>query len=317
MFPLGHLGAGLSRVSWPQAARHDSMSPLSPGCQDSTIETTIASIALRDGTPLPKLGLGTWRMGERVSSREREVESLRLGLDLGFTLVDTAEMYGDGEAERIVGEATAGRRDRVFIVSKVLPQNASRRGTIAACERSLRRLATDHIDLYLLHWRGDVPLRETVDAFETLRADGRIRAWGVSNFDRDDMEELTALPGGSHCAANQILYHLASRGAEWDLLPFCRRHGIATMAYSPLGQGKLLRSAALRAIAERHGVSPATTALAWLLTQPNVTAIPKAVDRDHVRDNLSAADWVLPADARIDLERAFPSPRGATPLEML
>lgn len=278
---------------------------------------SIASIAMRDGAPLPRLGLGTWRMGERASSRKREVESLRSGLELGFTLVDTAEMYGDGEAERIVGEATAGRRDQVFLVSKVLPQNASRRGTIAACERSLKRLATDRLDLYLLHWRGDVPLRETVDAFEALRADGRIRAWGVSNFDRADMEDLMALPGGGHCAANQVLYHLASRGVEWDLLPFCRQQGIVAMAYSPVGQGRLLRSPVLRALAERHGVSPARVAIAWLLAQPNVTVIPKAVDHDHVRDNLSAADWVLPAAARIDLERAFPSPGRATPLEML
>ena len=242
---------------------------------------------------------------------------MRFGLDLGLALIDTAEMYGSGAAEEIVGEAIAGRRERVYLVSKVLPQNASRRGTIAACERSLKRLATAYLDLYLLHWRGDVPLRETVAALEALRADGGIRAWGVSNFDRADIEELLAVPGGAQCAANQVLYHLGSRGVEWDLAPFCRQLGIALMAYSPVDQGRLLRDRRLQAIAKRCGVSPATLAIAWLLAQPNVSVIPKAVNQDHVRDNLSAATGVIPPAVRAELERAFPAPTGAEPLAML
>ena len=190
---------------------------------------------------MPALGLGTWGMGDHGSAnRRREVEAIRAGLDLGMTLIDTAEMYGDGGAEELVGEAIAGRRDDAFVVSKVYPHNASRRGVVAACERSLRRLNTDRLDLYLLHWRGNVPLAETVVGFEQLVAEGRIGAWGVSNFDRDDMEELFSVPGGDRCGANQVLYHLACRGIEWDLLPWCQRHGIAVMAYSPLGQTSLL-----------------------------------------------------------------------------
>jgi len=279
--------------------------------------SAIHDIVLPAGAKMPALGLGTWRMGERASARAGEVAALKLGLSLGMTLIDTAEMYGDGEAEAIVAEAIAGRRDRVFLVSKIYPHNASRRGTVAACERSLRRLRNGYLDLYLLHWRGDIPLAQTVAAFEALRADGRIRAWGVSNFDARDMEELLALPGGRHCAANQVLYHLRCRGVEWDLLPLCRRHGIAVMAYSPLGQGRLLRDRALHTLATRLGTTPAQIALAWLLAQSGVATIPKATDPEHVRDNRAAADLRLTPEALVELDRAFPAPAEPTPLAML
>lgn len=266
---------------------------------------------------MPALGLGTWRMGERASARASEVVALKLGLSLGVRLIDTAEMYGEGSAEECVAQAIAGQRDRVFLVSKVYPHNASRRGTVAACERSLTRLRTDYLDLYLLHWRGDIALAQTVAAFEALRADGRVRAWGVSNFDAGDMEELLALPGGRHCAANQVLYHLRCRGIEWDLLPLCRMHGIAVMAYSPLGQGRLLRKRALQTFAARLGATPAQIALAWLLSQPGVAAIPKATDAGHVRENRAAADLRLTPEAMVELEKAFPAPTGPTSLAML
>jgi diketogulonate reductase-like aldo/keto reductase len=256
-------------------------------------------------------------MGERASARAGEVAALELGLSLGMTLIDTAEMYGEGRAEEGVGEAITGRRARVFLVSKVYPHNASRRGTVAACERSLKRLRTDYLDLYLLHWRGDIPLAQTVSAFEALRAAGTIRAWGVSNFDAGDMEELLALPGGRHCAANQVLYHLHCRGIEWDLLPLCLRHGIAVMAYSPLGQGRLLRERALRTFATRLGATPAQIALAWLLARPGVAAIPKATDPEHVRDNRAATDLHLAPEVLAQLERTFPAPTGPTSLAML
>ncbi|OLE97521.1 MAG: hypothetical protein AUG75_07250, partial [Cyanobacteria bacterium 13_1_20CM_4_61_6] len=199
---------------------------------------SIPRVALPSRATMPALGMGTWRMGERARERAREVAALRLGIDLGMALIDSAEMYADGGAEELVGEAIAGRRDEVFLVSKVYPHHASRRGVVAACRRSLKRLSTDRLDLYLLHWRGDVPLAETVAGFETLRTDGSIRDWGVSNFDRSDMEELLEIPGGGHCAANQVLYNLGCRGIEWDLLPLCRRHGIAVMAYSPFDEGR-------------------------------------------------------------------------------
>lgn len=279
-----------------------------------TIERTIE---LRSGAALPALGLGTWRMGERRAARQREIAALKLGIDLGMTLIDTAEMYGEGEAEAIVGEAIAGRRGRVFLVSKVYPHNATRRGTLAACKRSLERLGTDYLDLYLLHWRGDVPLAETVGGMRALRAEGRIRAWGVSNFDRADMDELLALPGGEGCAVNQVLYHLGARGIEWDLLPLCRRQRIAVMAYSPLAQGRLLRHRALQSIAKRLGATPGQIAIAWLLMQDGVTVIPKAADAAHVHDNLSAANLRLDDAARADLDSAFPPPRRATSLRML
>jgi diketogulonate reductase-like aldo/keto reductase len=257
---------------------------------------------------MPALGLGTWMMGEHRRDRNKEVAAIALGLDLGMTLIDTAEMYGDGGAEEVVGEAIAGRREKVFVVSKVYPHNASRRGAVAACKRSLKRLGTDRLDLYLLHWRGDIPLAETVDAFESLRRDGSIREWGVSNFDHADMEELFALPGGAHCAANQVMYHLACRGVEWDLLPFCRKRQVAVMAYSPVGRGRLLRDRHLRDLAATLGASPAQIALAWLLEQAGVSAIPKAASEAHVRDNRAAADLRLSASVRKQLESAFPPP---------
>ena len=274
-------------------------------------------VALASGAAMPALGLGTWRMGERSRDRAREIAALRLGIDLGMTLIDTAEMYGDGGAEEVVGEVIAGRRDEVFLVSKVYPQNASRRGAVAACERSLRRLATDHLDLYLLHWRGRIPLAETVAAFEALRSSGKIRGWGVSNFDHKDMEELLALPDGRWCAVNQVLYHLRCRGIEWDLLPFCRRHGIAVMAYSPLDEGRLPKNRQLARIASHAAIKPATLALAWVLAQEGVVAIPKATDPAHVRDARAAAEFTVGAGIARVLEEAFPPPGGPTPLRVI
>jgi diketogulonate reductase-like aldo/keto reductase len=279
--------------------------------------SAIRDIVLQGGAKMPTLGLGTWRMGERASARSAEVAALKLGLASGITLIDTAEMYGEGKAEEAVAEAIAGRRDGVFLVSKVYPHNASRRGTVAACERSLKRLCTDYLDLYLLHWRGDIPLAQTVAAFEALRADGRIRAWGVSNFDAADIQELWALPGGRHCVVNQVLYHLSCRGVEWELLPLCRRHGIGIMAYSPFGQGRLLRERALHSIAKGLGATPAQLALAWLLAQPGVATIPKAGDLEHVREDRGAADLRLTPATLAELEQAFPGPTGPTSLAML
>ncbi|HEY2865082.1 MAG TPA: aldo/keto reductase [Casimicrobiaceae bacterium] len=275
------------------------------------------AIELRSGEHMPVLGLGTWRMGERRDRRQQEIGAVSLGIDLGIKLVDTAEMYGEGEAEKIVGEAIAGRREQVFVVSKVYPHNASKRGVIAACKRSLQRLRTDRLDLYLLHWRGDIPLAETVAGFRALQAEGAIRAWGVSNFDRGDIEELLALPGGDGCAANQVLYNLNERGVEWDLLPLCRRHRIAMMAYSPLDQGRLLRQRALRAIATTLGATPAQVALAWLLQQRDIVVIPKATDATHVHDNVSSANLKLDPSSRAVLDREFPPPRKPTSLRML
>lgn len=274
-------------------------------------------ISLSSGVVMPAVGLGTWKMGERRSERATEVAALKLGLAVGITLIDTAEMYGDGGAEAVVGEAIDGIRERVFLVSKVYPHNASRRGALAACERSLRRLGTDYLDLYLLHWRGEVPLAQTVAAFEALRADGKIRAWGVSNFDVADMDELLGLPGGGQCVANQVLYHLACRGVEWDLLPFCAQRGIAVMAYSPLGRGRLLRHRVLQSVASRVGATAAQVALAWLLARPGVAVIPKAAEPGHVRQNAAAGELKLPPAALAVLEGAFPAPTGPTALSML
>jgi len=272
------------------------------------------TVSLRDGEQVPALGLGTWRMGEQASEREKEVHALKLGLDLGLKLIDTAEMYGEGGAEKVVGEAIADRRDDVFIVSKVYPHNASRQGAVGACERSLKRLDIDCIDLYLLHWRGNIPLQETVDAFEQLKADGKIRHWGVSNFCMADMNELRTLSGSASCAANQVLYHLGERGIEWELLPDCERHTLPVMAYSPVSQGSILRDRALSNIARKYSVTSATIALAWLLRNPNVIAIPKSSNVEHVQANAVATDLVLSAEDLSDLDRAFPAPQGPTPL---
>ena len=281
------------------------------------MQSSLPTITLPSGEAVPRLGQGTWRMGENRRLRDEEIAALKLGLGLGMTLIDTAEMYGDGEAERIVGEALAGRRDEVFIVSKVLPENASRAGTIAACERSLKRLGTDRIDLYLLHWRGRHRLKETLAGFQALMDQGLIRSWGVSNFDVDDMEELEALPGGKAAATNQVLYNLARRGIEADLLPWCRDRGIPIMAYSPIDQGRILRDRSLGRVAARHRATPAQIALAWVLRHEDMMVIPKAMTETHVRKNRAALDLPLtPADLA-ELARAFPAPRRVQPLEML
>lgn len=272
---------------------------------------------LPSGEPVPVFGLGTWMMGEAEKKRGDEIAALKLGLDLGATLIDTAEMYGDGEAEEIVGDAIAGRRDGLFLVSKVLPENASRKDTVAACERSLKRLRTDRIDLYLLHWRGSTPLQHTLDAFIQLQRDGKIRHWGVSNFDTDDMEELVALPGGDACATNQVLYNLKRRRIEYDLVPFCAARNIPIMAYSPIEQGRLLGAAALKEVASRHEATTAQVALAWLLGKPGTIAIPKATNPEHVRDNFEALNLKLADDDLAILDRAFPPPHKKYALEML
>ena len=282
----------------------------------------IRSLALPSGRQLPVLGQGTWGMGETRGEFSAEVAALKLGLDLGVTLIDTAEMYGEGGAEMVVAEAIAGRRNDVCLVSKVYPHNASRRGAVAACERSLKRLKTDRLDVYLLHWRGEVPLTETLEAFMALKQAGKILDYGVSNFDADDMEEAAALPGGDAIATNQVLYNLMTRGIEWDLLPWCRSRGIPVMAYSPFVSAppaltRLLGNPALKVVASRHDATPAQIALAWLLHQPGVVAIPKAVQPVHVRANRAAYDIALTADDLAELDRAFPPPRKKVPLAML
>ena len=277
--------------------------------------TPIRTVELPSGATMPVLGQGTWHMGEQSSLREREVAALRLGIDLGMTLIDTAEMYGDGGAEEVVGEAIAGRRDEVFIVSKVYPHNASLKGAITACDRSLDRLGVERIDLYLLHWRGSIRLSETVRAFEQLRDAGKIGDWGVSNLDLDDLEELGAIDASGHCAANQVLYNLAHRGIEWDTLPWCRKQRIPLMAYCPVDQGgRMLRSAALKAVAARHRVTTAQIALAWLVRQDGVVAIPKAVSEEHIRENRAVHDIELSATDLAELDLAFPPPKRKMPL---
>lgn len=278
---------------------------------------TIPSVVLRDGTRVPALGLGTWNMGEQAASAAREVAALEAGIELGFTLIDTAEMYGEGGAERLVARAAGTQRDQLFIVSKVYPHNASAAGTVAACERSLARLRTDRIDLYLLHWRGRHPLAETVEAFERLRGEGKILRWGVSNFDSDDVEELLALPEGHRCAVNQVLYNLGERGIEYALRARCDRHRIAIMAYSPLQQGALLKQRELRRIATTIGVTPAQLALAWLLAQDNVMAIPQSSKIAHVTECRAAAGITLSRETLDALDTAFPPPTGPVPLAML
>jgi diketogulonate reductase-like aldo/keto reductase len=275
----------------------------------------MAGVRFADGTEVPALGQGTWRMGER-GDRRAEAAALRLGLDLGMTLIDTAEMYGEGGAEEVVAEAIAGRRDEVFLVSKVYPHNASRTKLPRALEASLRRLRVDRIDLYLLHWRGSVPLAETVEAMERARDAGRIARWGVSNLDVDDLEELG--PALGDCATDQVLWNLEARGVEYDLLPFCAGRGMPVMAYSPIGQGgALLRHRALAAIAARHGASPAAVALAFVLARPGVIAIPKASDAAHLRENAKAREITLTPADMAELDTAFAPPRRKRPLEML
>jgi len=275
------------------------------------------TVRLLDATAVPALGQGTWMTGEHPQTRAEEIATLREGIDRGASLIDTAEMYGDGASEELVGEAIAGRRDDAFLVSKVYPWNASRAGTIAACEGSLRRLKTDRIDLYLLHWRGEHPLAETVAAFEALKKAGKIRRWGVSNLDLADMSELMAVSGGAACATDQVLYNLSRRGIEWDLLPWARSIGLPIMAYSPLEQAALLASDLLRTIARDHSVTAAQLALAWVIDRGGVIAIPKASSRARLAENLGALDVKMTPELRSELDRVFPPPKRAKALEML
>ena len=257
-------------------------------------------------------------MGEKKKAHADEVAALRLGIDLGMRLIDTAEMYGEGGAEKVVADAVAGQRDRVFVVTKVYPHNASRTDLPKACERSLKRLRIDAIDLYLLHWRGDVPLVETVEAFEKLRSEGKIRRWGVSNFGVEDMGELLATENGSSCATNQVLYNLENRETEFDLLPWSQRNKIPIMAYSPVGHGRgLLNNATLKRIAKRHNATPTQIALAWVLRQPGVIAIPKASNEAHVRENAQSTYLELTKGDLTEIDRAFPPPKSKQPLAML
>ena len=288
-----------------------------PNSPHMTRNPVLPTVRLTDGALVPTLGLGTWTMGERREKAEREVAALRAGIDLGMTLIDTAEMYGEGGAERIVAKAVGKERDRVFLVSKVYPHNASAKGTIAACERSLSRLGTDRLDLYLLHWRGRHPLAETVDAFERLRAAGKIVRWGVSNFDVDDMRELIKLDAGARCATNQVLYNLSERSADFRLRALCRQHGIPIMAYSPLHQGALLANRKLAALAAPLRVAPAQLALAWLLAQRDVIAIPQSSNIAHVTECRAAADVRLSQATLAAIDAAFPPPKRATPLATL
>ncbi|MGQ0663611.1 MAG: aldo/keto reductase [Pseudomonadota bacterium] len=274
------------------------------------------TVKLPSGERVPALGQGTWKMGERARGRAVEAAALQLGLDLGLTLIDTAEMYGEGQAEEVVGEAIKGRRDEVFVVSKVYPHNAGRRAAALACERSLKRLGTDRIDLYLLHWRGLVPLKETIAAFQDLKRAGKIRHFGVSNFDVGAMEEMWSYAGGRESATDQVLYNLGRRGVEFDLIPWCRKQAVPVMAYTPLEPGRLAGNAHLKAVAKRLGVEPLQVALAWLLAQPGVIAIPKASEPAHVRLNRAAADLKLSGEDMAELDRAFPPPRSTRPLDI-
>ena len=275
------------------------------------------TVTLPGGEAVPVLGLGTWMMGEDPARRKEELAAVHQGLDLGMTLVDTAEMYGEGRTEAFLAEALAGRRDPVFLVSKVYPHHASRRGVVQACERSLRRLGTDRLDLYLLHWRGQEPLAETVAGFEDLRAAGKIRHWGVSNLDAGDMEELAGVPGGEACAVDQVLYNLTRRGPEFDLLPWLDRRRIPLMAYSPIEQGRIPDGGALAGIARERGVTRWQLALAWVLDRPGTIAIPKSARAEHVRQNRAALDLVLTEGERARLDAQFAPPRRKRPLEML
>ena len=274
-------------------------------------------VTLPGGESVPALGMGTWMIGEDAATRAEEIASLQHGIDLGMALIDTAEMYGEGASEKLVGEAIRGRRERVFLVSKVYPHNAGRKAAQAACERSLRRLGIECLDLYLLHWRGSEPFAETIAAFETLKAQGKIRHWGVSNLDTEDLQEWVDTPGGAAVAVDQVLYNLTRRGIEWDLLPWCQKRRIPVMAYSPIEQARLLRHSGLCELAGRLGMTPAQVALAWLLQRDAVIAIPKTSTRQHLEENFAALRFSLEADVVAELDRLFPPPRRATPLAML
>jgi diketogulonate reductase-like aldo/keto reductase len=277
----------------------------------------VKTVALPSGEKVPAFGMGAWNIGDSAATRAEEIATLRLGLDLGARLIDTAEMYGEGRSEELVGEAIAGRRDEVFLVSKVYPHNASRKGIPQACERSLKRLGTDRIDLYLLHWRGSIPFAETMEAFAALQKAGKIRHYGVSNLDLDDMRSLWKLPAGMAVAANQLLYNLTRRGIEFDLLPWLRERKVPVMAYSPIEQGRLLREKKFAEFARRHGMTPAQAALAWLLARDGVIVIPKTGRRERLKENLGALDLVLNSDQKKELDRLFPPPVGPQALEML
>ena len=275
------------------------------------------TVPLPSGERVPAFGLGTWHIGDDAATRKEEMATIRLGLNLGACLIDTAEMYGDGRAEKLVGEAIAGRREDAFLVSKVLPENASRRGAIAACERSLSRLQTDRLDLYLLHWRGSVPLGETMEAFMELQRNGKIRHYGVSNLALDEMKELWSAPGGKAVATNQLLYNLARRNIEWDLVPWLRERHIPVMAYSPIEQARLLRNPKLAKFAQSNGMSAAQAALAWLLANDDIIVIPKTAQRERLKENLGALEHKLTRAQLAKLDKLFPPPSGPHPLEML
>ena len=274
------------------------------------------TLQLKSGREIPLLGQGTWRMGERASQKQAEINALKLGIDLGMTLIDTAEMYGEGGAEEIVAEAIASCREQIYLVSKFYPYNASYDGLIAACDRSLSRLKTDYLDLYLLHWRGSVPLSETLEGLQHLQQAGKILDYGVSNFDTDDMEEAESIPGGDNIVTNQVLYNLMRRGIEWDLLPWCKERKIPIMAYSPVEQRAFVDNARLKDIAAQHNATTTQIALSWLLHQDNIIAIPKAVNPDHVRENHSALDIKLTPEDLQQLDRAFQPPSRKMSLAM-
>jgi diketogulonate reductase-like aldo/keto reductase len=278
---------------------------------------TIRAVSLPNGTTVPALGMGTWYMGEDPDEHDIELSALQTGIEIGLTLIDTAEMYGDGAAEELIGQAIAGRRDSVYLVSKVLPSNATRQGTVEACRRSLRRLGTDHLDMYLLHWRGRVPLAETVEAFEELVQDGSIGCWGVSNFDAPDLDELLAVPGGDSVQTDQVLYNLARRGPEYDLVPMCHQLGMPLMAYSPVDHGRLLEHPAVLDMARAKRVTAAQLAIAWVLRLPLMFAVAKASTRAHVIENRAALEISF-SEAELDqLDRLFPPPFSKVPLDVL
>ncbi|MFS0725367.1 aldo/keto reductase [Paenibacillus sp. 1P07SE] len=283
---------------------------------------TRRTVKLPDGTAVPVLGQGTWNMGDNPERRDEEIRALQTGIELGMTVVDTAEMYGEGRSESLVGEAISGRRDDVFLVSKVYPHNAGGERLIRSCEASLQRLGTDRLDLYLLHWRGRIPLQETIEGMEQLVADGKILRWGVSNLDISDMQELLKLPGGSACAVNQVLYHIASRGIEYELQPWLQEHRIPVMAYSPLAQGGTLRRGMLEhpevlSIAKEYKVTPSQLILSWTIRDQDVLAIPKAGSSAHVRDNAAAACIALTEDTLAKLDAVFPPPTRKEPLDII
>ena len=275
------------------------------------------TITIGNSKPLCALGQGTWFMGDNPARRAGEIQSLRKGIDLGMSVIDTAEMYGDGRSESLVGEAIRGKRDQVYLISKVLPSHASRQGTKAACEASLKRLGTDVIDLYLLHWQGRYPFSETVSAMIELVREGKIIDWGVSNMDVPEMEEFYDIPDGKTCAANEVLYNVSRRGIEFDLIPWCKKRSLPIIAYSPIEQGRVLESTVLRELGEKHGVTPAQIALAWLFRQDGIMAIPKAASINHVEENFEALSIPLTQDDLKVLDEQFPPPRGKVPLEML